>query len=210
MIDKIPFTDISVYERFRKEYFRLSEEAGLEQYLVPYLMSSHPGSEMEDAIRLALWLKKWGYSPEQVQDFYPTPGTISTTVYYTGIHPLTGKSVYVAKDYKEKQMQRALLQYAKPENAHLVREALRYAHREDLIGTTPECLVRPAYGQPKEKPKAKNFKDPSVRKARAEKSSTPRKGVKAQGKKPTKRQKSASHPQPQSGFGGRYKKQGKK
>ena len=136
--------DISVYERFRKEYFRLSAEAGLEQYLVPYLMSSHPGSTMDDAIRLALWLKKWGYAPEQVQDFYPTPGTISTTMYYTGIHPLTGDAVYVAKDYKEKQMQRALLQYAKPQNAHLVREALRYAHREDLIGNGPECLVRPA------------------------------------------------------------------
>jgi len=135
--------DISVYERFRKEYFRLSEEAGLEQYLVPYLMSSHPGSTMEDAIKLALWLKKWGYAPEQVQDFYPTPGTVSTTIYYTGIHPLTGKEVYVARDYKEKQMQRALLQYARPENAHLVREALRYAGREDLIGNTPDCLVRP-------------------------------------------------------------------
>ena len=141
--------DISVYEKFRKEYFRLSEEAGLEQYLVPYLMSSHPGSTMEDAVRLALWLKKWGYSPEQVQDFYPTPGTISTTVYYTGIHPLTGKEVYVARDYKEKQMQRALLQYTRPENAHLVREALRYAGREDLIGFSPECLVRPASGKPK-------------------------------------------------------------
>ncbi len=136
--------DISVYERFRKEYFRLCEEAGLEQYLVPYLMSSHPGSTMEDAVKLALWLKKWGYAPEQVQDFYPTPGTISTTIYYTGIHPLTGKEVYVARDYKEKQMQRALLQYARPENAHLVREALRYAKREELIGTTPDCLVRPS------------------------------------------------------------------
>ena len=134
--------DISVYERFRKEYFRLSAEAGLEQYLVPYLMSSHPGSTMDEAIRLAQWLKKWGYAPEQVQDFYPTPGTISTTMYYTGIHPLTGEEIYVARDYKEKQMQRALLQYAKPENAHLVREALRYAHREDLIGNSPECLVR--------------------------------------------------------------------
>ena len=134
--------DISVYERFRKEYFRLCAEAGLEQYLVPYLMSSHPGSTMDEAIRLAQWLKKWGYAPEQVQDFYPTPGTISTTMYYTGIHPLTGEEIYVARDYKEKQMQRALLQYAKPENAHLVREALRYAHREDLIGNSPECLVR--------------------------------------------------------------------
>lgn len=137
--------DIRVYEAFRKEYFRYCEEAGLEQYLVPYLMSSHPGSTMKEAIELALWLKKSGYAPEQVQDFYPTPGTISTVMYYTGIHPLTGESVYVARDYKEKQMQRALLQYSKPANAHLVREALRYAHREDLIGTAKGCLVPPEH-----------------------------------------------------------------
>ena len=134
--------DIHVYEAFRKEYFRLSEECGKEQYLVPYLMSSHPGSDMKEAIRLAQWLKKSGYAPEQVQDFYPTPGTVSTVMYYTGIHPLTGEKIYVATDYKEKQMQRALLQYSKPENAHLVREALRYAKREDLIGDGPECLVK--------------------------------------------------------------------
>ena len=135
--------EIRVYEAFRKEYFRLSEEAGMEQYLVPYLMSSHPGSTMSDAIELARWLKKCGYAPEQVQDFYPTPGTVSTVMYYTGIDPLSGKEIYVAKDYREKQMQRALLQYSKPQNAHLVREALRYAHREELIGNDPDCLVRP-------------------------------------------------------------------
>ena len=110
-------------------------------------MSSHPGSTMKDAVEMALWLKKWGYSPEQVQDFYPTPGTISTVMYYTGIHPMTGKSVYVTTDYKEKQLQRALLQYSKPENANLVREALRLAGREDLIGNGPDCLVRAAFGQ---------------------------------------------------------------
>ena len=134
--------DIHVYEAFRKEYFRLSDECGKEQYLVPYLMSSHPGSDMKEAIRLAQWLKKSGYAPEQVQDFYPTPGTVSTVMYYTGLHPLTGEKIYVATDYKEKQMQRALLQYSKPANAHLVREALRYAKREDLIGDGPECLVK--------------------------------------------------------------------
>ncbi len=134
--------DIAVYEAFRKEYFRLSEKCGKEQYLVPYLMSSHPGSDMNEAIRLALWLKKSGYAPEQVQDFYPTPGTISTVMYYTGLNPLTNEKIYVATDYKEKQMQRALLQYSRPENAHLVREALRYAHREDLIGDGAGCLVR--------------------------------------------------------------------
>ena len=135
--------DIRVYEAFRKEYFHLCEECGLEQYLVPYLMSSHPGSTMAEAVELALWLKKCHYAPEQVQDFYPTPGTVSTVMYYTGIHPLTGKPVYVARDYREKQMQRALLQYSRPANAHLVREALRFAKREDLIGTAPGCLISP-------------------------------------------------------------------
>ena len=100
---------------------------------------------MADAVEMALWLKKWGYSPEQVQDFYPTPGTISTVMYYTGIHPMTGKRVNVTTDYHEKQLQRALLQYSRPENANLVREALRLAGREDLIGNSPECLVRPAF-----------------------------------------------------------------
>ena len=138
---------IDVFEKFKKKYFALSEKAGLEQYLVPYLMSSHPGATMKDAVEMALWLKKWGYSPEQVQDFYPTPGTISTVMYYTGIHPMTGKSVYVTTDYREKQLQRALLQFSKPENANLVREALRKAGREDLIGNDPECLVRNAFGK---------------------------------------------------------------
>ena len=138
---------VEVFERFKKKYFELSAEAGLEQYLVPYLMSSHPGTTMKDAVEMALWLKKWGYSPEQVQDFYPTPGTISTVMYYTGINPMTGKQVYVCTDYHEKQLQRALLQYKRPENANLVREALRIAGREDLIGCGAEFLIRPAFGQ---------------------------------------------------------------
>ena len=138
---------IEVYEDFKKKYFSLCEKAGLEQYLVPYLMSSHPGTTMNDAVEMALWLKKWGYMPEQVQDFYPTPGTISTVMYYTGIHPMTGKKVAVTTDYHEKQLQRALLQYSKPENANLVREALKIAGREDLIGNSSECLVRPAFGE---------------------------------------------------------------
>ncbi len=139
--------NIEVYEAFRKKYFALCREAGLEQYLVPYLMSSHPGATMKDAVDMALWLKKWGYSPEQVQDFYPTPGTISTVMYYTGIHPMTKKPVKVTTDYHEKQLQRALLQFSKPENANLVREALKLAGREDLIGNSPECLVREAFGR---------------------------------------------------------------
>ena len=138
---------VEVFERFKSKFFKISREAGLEQYLVPYLMSSHPGTTMNDAVNMALWLKEWGYSPEQVQDFYPTPGTISTVMYYTGIHPMTGKAVYVTTDYHEKQLQRALLQYKKPENANLVREALRLAGREDLIGNGPECLIRPAFAQ---------------------------------------------------------------
>ena len=138
---------VEVFESFKKKFFRISAEAGLEQYLVPYLMSSHPGTTMKDAVDMALWLKRWGYSPEQVQDFYPTPGTISTVMYYTGINPMNGKSIYVTTDYHEKQLQRALLQYSRPENANLVREALKIAGREDLIGTGPECLVRPAFGQ---------------------------------------------------------------
>lgn len=138
---------IGVFEDFRKKFFKISKEAGLEQYLVPYLMSSHPGATMKDAVEMALWLKEWGYSPEQVQDFYPTPGTISTVMYYTGIHPMTGKAVNVTTDYREKQLQRALLQYKKPENANLVREALRIAKREDLIGNGSECLVKEAFGK---------------------------------------------------------------
>ena len=136
---------IEVFEAFRSKYFKLCGEAGLEQYLVPYLMSSHPGTTMKDAVTMALWLKKWGYSPEQVQDFYPTPGTISTVMYYTGIHPMTKKEVYVTTDYREKQLQRALLQFTRPENANLVREALKLAGREDLIGYDKDCLVKPDY-----------------------------------------------------------------
>ncbi len=139
--------NIEVFEEFKKKFFKISKDAGLEQYLVPYLMSSHPGTTMNDAVDMALWLKEWGYSPEQVQDFYPTPGTISTVMYYTGIHPMTGKEVYVTTDYHEKQLQRALLQFSRPENANLVREALRLANREELIGYGKECLVRPAFGQ---------------------------------------------------------------
>ena len=138
---------IKVYEEFKREYFRLSAEAGKEQYLVPYLMSSHPGCTLRDAVSLALFLKREGYMPEQVQDFYPTPGTVSTVMYATGIDPFTGKQIYVARDYHEKQLQRALLQYAKPQNAPLVREALRAVGREDLIGYGVECLVRPARGE---------------------------------------------------------------
>ncbi len=135
--------DFSVYQNFREKYFRLTKAAGKEQYLVPYLMSSHPGSTLADALELALCLKRDRYAPEQVQDFYPTPGTASTVMFRTGINPLDMKKVYVATDYHEKQLQRALLQYNRPQNAPLVREALIKLGREDLIGYGEECLVKP-------------------------------------------------------------------
>ena len=135
--------EFGVYEAFRRRYFELTKSFGKEQYLVPYLMSSHPGSDLDAAIELALCLKRDHYAPEQVQDFYPTPGTASTVMYYTGINPLNMKKVYVTTDYHEKQLQRALLQYNRPQNAPLVREALTKAGRTDLIGYGPECLVRP-------------------------------------------------------------------
>jgi len=124
--------DIAVYDRFREKFFDLSEKYGKEQYLVPYLMSSHPGSTMDDAARLALYTKKIGLAPEQVQDYYPTPGTASTVMYYTGIDPFTGKKIYTATDYHEKQLQRALLQWRKPENRSKIYEAMEYCSDEGV------------------------------------------------------------------------------
>lgn len=138
---------VSVYDRFRKRYFELTKSIGKEQYLVPYLMSSHPGSTLADAVELALYLKKCKLNPEQVQDFYPTPGTASTVMFYTGLDPFTMKKVYVADSYEEKKLQRSLLQFNRPENANAVREALVKAGREDLIGFGEDCLVRPAYSK---------------------------------------------------------------
>jgi len=132
-----------VYLRFVEKFRRMNEKLGKKQYLVPYFMSSHPGSELSDAIELAEFIRDMGYHPQQVQDFIPTPGTLSTCMYYTGIHPLTGEKVYTAKSYEEKKMQRALMQYWLPKNHDIVRKALHIAHREDLIGFGPKCLVRP-------------------------------------------------------------------
>ena len=123
--------------------------------MVPYLMSSHPGSTLQDAVALAQYLNRLGRQPEQVQDFYPTPGTISTCMYYTGIDPTTMQRVYVAKTPHEKAMQRALLQWKRPDKRKLVIEALKEAGREDLIGYGPECLVRPDYSPRKPTGKAK-------------------------------------------------------
>lgn len=129
----------ALYERFEQRYRQLN--AGREQYIIPYLMSSHPGATLDDAIELACYLKRKGLRPQQVQDFYPTPGTLSTCMYYTGLDPQTLQRVYVAKTPKEKQMQRALMQYYNPRNFSLVRQALHEAEREDLIGNGKNCLV---------------------------------------------------------------------
>lgn len=134
---------VEVYNSFVKEFEKINRELGLKQYIVPYLMSSHPGSTLKDAIRLAEYIRDMGYIPEQVQDFYPTPGTVSTTMYYTGLNPLTMEKVYVPRNPHEKAMQRALIQYRNPENYELVKEALLREHREDLIGFDPNCLIRP-------------------------------------------------------------------
>ena len=135
--------NIAVYDKFKEKYFALSKEFGRDQYLVTYLMSSHPGSHLKDAVELAVYLKETKTAPEQVQDFYPTPGTASTVMFYTKINPLTEKKIYVADDYEEKQMQRALLQFNRHENAPLVRAALRKCLRDDLIGYGEDALVRP-------------------------------------------------------------------
>lgn len=131
-----------VYDEFREKFFRINKELGKKQYIIPYLMSSHPGSTLKDAIILAEYLRDIKYQPEQVQDFYPTPGTLSTTMFYTGLDPFTMKKVYVPKTKEEKAMQRALLQFSKPKNYNIVYDALVKAGREDLIGNGPKCLIK--------------------------------------------------------------------
>lgn len=132
-----------VYRRFVEKFTRMNKQLGKKQYLVPYFMSSHPGSQLEDAIELAEFIKEMGYHPEQVQDFIPTPGTLSTCMWYTGLNPLTGQQVYSAKSPEEKAMQRALMQFWLPKNYELVRRALEKAGRRDLIGYGAKCLIRP-------------------------------------------------------------------
>ena len=145
----------AVYNRFVEKYWALNKQYGMNQFLVPYLMSSHPGSTMKEAVELAEYIRDMGYNPEQVQDFYPTPSTLSTVMYYTGLDPRTMDKVYVPTDPHEKAMQRALIQYRNPKNYYLVHEALIKAHREDLIGSGPKCLIRaipPRVGGPKTPP----------------------------------------------------------
>lgn len=148
-----------VYEKFVNKYNKINKDLGLDQYLVPYLMSSHPGSTLWSAIELAEYLRDLGHMPEQVQDFYPTPGTLSTCIYYTEMDPRTMEPVYVPKTAHEKVMQRALIQYRKPQNYNLVYEALVKGEREDLIGYGKNCLIRPRHeGQSFKKDKQKDYK----------------------------------------------------
>ena len=143
VLEKMGKPKRSVYEKFVEKYYKLNEQLGKKQFLVPYLMSSHPGSALKEAVELAEYLRDLGYMPEQVQDFYPTPSTLSTVMYYTGIDPRNGKKVYVCRNPHEKAMQRALIQYRNPQNYELVHEALLKAGREDLIGFDKKCLIRP-------------------------------------------------------------------
>ncbi|MGI6007125.1 MAG: YgiQ family radical SAM protein [Ruminococcus sp.] len=145
----------NVYQKFLDKFYRYNERYRMQQYAVPYFMSSHPGCTLKDAVRLAEYVRDLGYMPEQVQDFYPTPSTISTCMYYTGLDPRTMKPVYVPKTYHEKAMQRALIQYRLPGNRALVIEALKKAGREDLIGFDRKCLVHPEREQKKPKPQKK-------------------------------------------------------
>ncbi len=132
-----------VFDKFVERYRAVNQEIGKKQYLVPYFMSSHPGSTLKDAVELAEYIRDMGYNPEQVQDFIPTPGSLSTCMFYTGLDPRTMEMVYVPKTNREKAMQRALLQYRNPKNYDLVYEALQLAHRQDLIGFGKRCLIKP-------------------------------------------------------------------
>lgn len=166
VLDKMGKPRRELYEKFVSKYYRLNEEEHKNQYLVPYLMSSHPGSDLHAAIELAEYLRDIHHQPQQVQDFYPTPGTLSTAMYHTGLDPRDMSEVYVPKNPHEKAMQRALMQYKNPKNYDLVYEALVKAHREDLIGTGKHCLIRPKvkqnpyYGHKKENnTRPKNIKN---------------------------------------------------
>ena len=174
----------AVYNRFVEKYFALNKQYGMNQYLVPYLMSSHPGSTLKEAVELAEYIRDMGYNPEQVQDFYPTPSTLSSVMYYTGLDPRTMERVYVPTDPHEKAMQRALIQYRNPKNYYLVLEALQKAHREDLIGSGPKCLVRAVPPRKQTAPPPK----PASRKAPPKRPAPAKKPVQAPARKPAARQ----------------------
>ncbi len=149
VLDKMGKPKRNIYEQFYEKYKKWNEQLGMKQFLVPYLMSSHPGSTLKEAVELGEFLRDMHVRPEQVQDFYPTPSTVSTVMYYTGVDPRTMEEVYTPKNPHEKAMQRALLQYTNPKNAKLVREALIQAGREDLIGYGRRCLLSPLRGEEK-------------------------------------------------------------
>ena len=180
---------IEVYERFKEKYSKLNRRYGKDQYLVPYLISSHPGCTLEDAVRLAEWLNKQGHMPEQVQDFYPTPGTLATCMWYTGLDPRTMEPVFVPKTPHDKALQRALIQWRKPQNRALVLEALRRTGREDLIGYGKRCLVRPdkaakgaAHGPSPSKDRPRKDREPrSDARTRTEKKERPARPVRKAG-----------------------------
>ncbi len=170
----------AVYERFVQKYEQANEELGKKQYLVPYLMSSHPGSTLDEAVELAEYVRDLGYMPEQVQDFYPTPSTMSTVMYATGVDPRTMQPVYVPKSPHEKALQRALIQHRDPKNRPLVLEALKKAGRMDLVGHGRDCLVRPEGAPPAKGPRGKASGSATLRKA-ASKADPARKGGKGEG-----------------------------
>lgn len=159
VLSKMGKPENAVYEAFTEKYHRLNQKLGKNQFLVPYFMSSHPGSTLKEAVALAEYLRDIGYMPEQVQDFYPTPSTISTCMYYTGLDPRTMKPVYVPRSFHEKEMQRALIQYRNPKNRALVEEALLLAGREDLIGYGPKCLLRPKHTDRKDNQEKNKSRD---------------------------------------------------
>lgn len=164
VLSKMGKPEAGVYESFCSKFNKINDDLSKKQFLVPYLMSSHPGSTLKEAVELAEYLRDLGYMPEQVQDFYPTPSTLSTVMYYTGVDPRNGKEVYTPKNPHEKAMQRALIQYRNPKNHELVMEALRKAGREDLIGFEKKCLIRPRHigGEKKKSKKPVSVKEETV------------------------------------------------
>lgn len=180
-----------IYDRFVKKYNKINKDLGMNQFLVPYLMSSHPGSTLKDAVELAEYLRDLGVMPEQVQDFYPTPATMSTTMFYTGLDPRTMEEVYIPKSPHEKAMQRALIQYRKPQNYQLVYEALVKAGRTDLIGFGKDCLIKPGRGSgeykgTQGKPPHKTYQGKSEKKTSVERKTGGNEGRKVQKSKAVK------------------------
>jgi radical SAM superfamily enzyme YgiQ (UPF0313 family) len=177
----------AVYDRFVEKYKRINKQLGKEQYLVPYLMSSHPGSTLKEAVELAEYLRDLGYMPEQVQDFYPTPSTMSTVMYYAEVDPRDLKPVYVCKNPHEKAMQRALIQYRNPKNYELVKEALMKAGREDLIGFDKKCLIKPRNMDNRQSSYTSKKDNSSMNKGKATSHTKANSGRSKSGEKPAKK-----------------------